>query len=344
MENHEDLTSRADRAPSPSLNPANVDELIAALPERVVESLSATDIEALASGNPQAVARILAELPDGNHENPPDSSASPAEAAAAVPPQQADGGPERISLRGLSAQDRIALADLVRAVKDGRFTSLEEARVALQPVTAAASMTHAENHEAQLPPSTPALTQALQRIAHLQSLQQDAANAYDGATLQHLNGAMVEAMQELHHAQAEAALQQTHPQTQALDSWAQEEAHHLATAQQQHAAELGDAAFSQALLEERDLAEARHDPVLQTPVWPAQLMARARERVQRQADIIRPQARARGMVASPSARGAAALSLDEAFEQIEGMSEAEVDAVLTQMRERERASRFSRAA
>jgi hypothetical protein len=335
-----DLSSGADRASPPSPNGSTVDELIATLPARVVEALSSKDIEALASGDPQAVARILLpDPPDGNENGPLSPAAAAAPAAAHA---QAESGPERISLRGLAPQDRIALADLVRAVKEGRFASLDEARTAMQPTQAAPAIAR-EIPAAQMLPPEPALAHAQQRLAHLKSLQKEAADAYDTATLLHLNGEMARANQTLRQAQAAYQSHQHQLQHQS-QNWAQEEARHLASVQQQLAAELAEEGFAKALREERDMAEFRADPVLSAPDWSLRLAERARQRLPQAVAGARPQARARGMVAAPSARGAAALSLDEAFEQIEGMSEPQVDAVLSQMRERERASRFTRAA
>lgn len=310
-----------------------VDELIATLPSMVVDSLSAQDIEALASGDPQAVARILQEIPDGKDDDA-DDAASPLAA-------RAETGPERISLRGLSASDRIALADMVRAVKEGRYASLDEARAALQPETAAPYPAAEEAYPAEMPGSGLSLADALQRMAHLQSLEHEAASTYDSAALQQLHGAMAHAALELQQAEA-----QEHVHQQQAHTWAHHEAHQIASVHQAVAAELADEAFSRALLDERDLAEMRDDPVMHRPDWPLQLVERTRERLLRSGGGAgaRPQARARGMVASPSSRGGVALSLDEAFDQIDGLSESEVDAVLSQMREREKASRFSRAA
>jgi len=310
----------------------SVDELIATLPAQVVESMSALDIEALASGDPQAVARIfLPEAPDGNTED--SAAAAHAETAAPHP----DHAPERISLRGLPAQDRIALADMVRAVKDGRFASLDEARSALHPSPAAQALPRAED-SASSQPFTPAVEQVLHHMAHLQALQQEAARAYDTATLLNLNEHMAQASVALRQAQAAGQSAQ-----QTAQHWAQEEAQHMASVRRHYAAELAEPEFNQALLSERDLAEYRGDSVLHLPDWPLRLAERVQQRTHRPAgSTTRSQARARGMVATPSARGAASLSRDEAFDQIEGLTEAEVDAVLSQLREREQASRFVR--
>ncbi len=334
-----------------------LDEVLSRIPDAAAERLTTRDIEALAAGDPEAVTRIMhgggdagADDEEGAHDH--------------GPALEQVRGIERISLRGLSVQDQRAVAEMIQAVKQGHFANLAEAQAAMfsgdegqdDGVDADSDSEGSDDAVAyyQDEPSVDEVGQAMANLqAHISQLeteQQEAAQQYDTVNLVRLNNELLEAKLQLRDAEVIRAQQQAWAEHYAAREQACLEAVHS-----QYAEEMESPVFMRALSDAHDLAQYRHDPVLESPDWPIHLAHRVMGSLQTHheshADNRRsaagtrfPQApasggRVRGALEGPASNGTSMMSVTEALAALDGMDESQVDAVLHGIRQRERAAR-----
>ncbi len=338
-------TPPADSRPAIKLpENASLDEIIASIPDEVVARMSNAEIEALASGDLQAVAKVL-NLPE-----PAPNPQTPASArqAALTPPksdlESDEDGPTRISLRALPPKERKAVADAIQAVKEGRFNTFEEARASQTPKSAEAASAEAKVEPS--PESSPKVKEIQQRIADIEAKQEAAATAFDSVGLLRANRDLLDAKLELRDAEAEFKAEQSHHL-----NWSQQEAHHVTEATRRYPEQFANPEFLEALQDARDLAEHRRDPILEGSDWPLKLTERVAARFKAAAHSAtatpfpRPPAqesRVRGALSSPTPPGTPAMSVEEALSAMDALSEDQVDEVLAGIKARERAGLLRR--
>lgn len=316
---------------------ATIDEIIASIPDETLAALTPQEIADLSAGDKGLIARVLrqptpqAATPTPEPEQKKEEPVTTPEEPVTNPPNK-EKGIERISLRGLSPKDQKAVADAIAKVRDGTYSSFEEARAA----------TTNTNTEPDKPSTQPKVDVLKERLNTIEQEQKAATAAFDTAKIATLNEEFVKVSLELRAAESES---KTEPST--VDVFQAEEEKAIAAVEAQYATELADDEFYQAMQDARDLAELRNDPILQSPDWPLKLVERVKAKFStktptQDTSVASPpsfpakpqQAKpVRGALESPTAT--MTMSVDDALGQLDSMTEEQIDAVLKSINTRQ---------
>jgi hypothetical protein len=336
-----------------------LDDILARISPEEAEQLTATEIDDLVAGKPEAVARIL-KLPPASSTVPPPSSNAP-KVDPAAPKTDDDKGLERISLRGLSAKDQVAVARAIQAVKDGKYSTFEEARIDMaKPADNSAddAKTDTDATDDDPPPvaltSTPKIEELQKQLDGFEVELSAAQKAYDTGKISELTRKLTRLEINLEHekerleATNKEALQQ-HEQAKAEKTqWITDQQVHIDAITKANA-ELADpkSALSIAFRKEQAFAQAESDPVFDTAEWPIEILKRAKGSLgtTKTPPLPTPPAQQRqplGMLEQPTNNGPT-MTVDEAMDEIDKIPEHEreayLDKLLASMREKEEARR-----
>ena len=324
---------------------ASLDEIIAVIPADVIAGLSSEDMNALAKGDPKAVARVLNQPLQATPITKPAEQVAP-ETTQAAPESDDDKGINRISLRGLSTKDQRSVANAVQAVKEGKFGSLDEALIELAKTAPAVEATETPATSPQVEVS-PRITEIEQKIADAKAKQQEAVDSFNTAEVLKLSDEITDLKLELRDEKEKDKQAQS-----ANQSWASQELQHIASVEGQ----LADPVFAQEFADARILAEHKKDPIFDSPDWSVKLAERVKAKLTGaaparpgqpavQTPFPTPPARevqVRGALETPSGQGVPSMSVNEALAEMDNMSEEQIDATLHAIRAKEAAARLHR--
>lgn len=331
---------------------ASLDEIIASLPEDVMAGLDAREIEALAAGDPDTVARVLYQQPRQagylnemqTLDNTTDAANINEEENQTTDTSGKARGIERISLRGLTVQDQHAIADAIAAVRRGEFASFEEAHAAMYGVDAESEAEAVQAYAADDTAWEDAdITQLQQRITEIELEQKEAAASYDTQAMLELATEMMDVKLALRD-----ALQSQQIEAQNTQVFHVHESASMQRVQQLYPQSLSHPEILAALEDARDLAEHRQDPILQRPDWPEHLVARVLSSFYQGDEPSSfptppPSTRkVRGALEAPAWQGVSNMSVNAALSELDNMTEDQIDAVLKGVQTRQRAEHLRR--
>ncbi len=339
-----------------------VDDLLSRITPEEAVKLTKSEIDDFLAGKPDAVARIL-KLPPAESTVTTPSSTAPKEPAVQKQPED-DQGVERISLRGLSAKDQVALAKAVKAVKDGKYSTLEEARIALSAGTTEQSdnASHQDDTQAtdddEQPPvaltSTPKIEELQKTIADGEIALLQAQKAYNQGEIARLTRAITRAEIQLDtekerlEATNKDTLRQYEQSKVEKTQWIADQQVHIDAITTANP-DLADSksALNRAFKKEQVFAQTENDPIFDSADWPLEILKRAKEALGagQPPSLPKPPAQQQrqplGVLEQPTNNGPA-MSVDEAMDEIDRIPEgpereAFIDKILSGIRERERA-------
>lgn len=331
-----------------------LDEIIASLPDDVMAGLDAREIEALAAGDPDTVARVLYQQPgQAGYMNTTQTLEDTTDAANRNEEDDEDTstdthgkarGIERISLRGLTVQDQHAIADAIAAVRRGEYASFEDAHAAMYGVPVNDEAEDAQAYVNDYPTWDDAdITQLQQRIAEIEVEQKEAAESYDTQAMLELSTEMMDAKLALRD-----AVQSQQIEAHNTHVFHAHESASMQRIQQLYPQSLSHPEILAALEDARDLAEHRQDPILQRPDWPEHLVSRVLASFYQGDEPSSfptppPSTRkVRGALEAPAWQGVSNMSVNAALSELDNMTEDQIDAVLKGVQTRQRAEHLRR--
>lgn len=360
-----DVTSTPDKSTLEVKPGDQLHDVLDRFPKGFFEKLSAKDTDALNSGDPQEVARVLklhveASSPAPNsQESQPEPEPTP---PSPEPEPTTATAPTRLSLKGLSTRDAQHLMDAIQAVKTGKFNSVEEAMKSLATAADPNAPNNTANPNQDQPPAPPpTVAQLTERVTQLKADQKKAAEDYDTAKLLEIGDQLSDAKIDLRD-----AVKREDAEKDFAQQWNTAQAASIAQAEAKYAAIWSDpnGAFFQAVDDARIAATQRQDPIMAEPDWPLKLADRVHQRMfgkpytptngtpatpptnGNKTPLPTPPRsttpKPRGTLPVPSSPGAPQYSVEEGLSMIRNMGEAEADRVLKAMKSRERGAMLAR--
>lgn len=228
-------------------------------------SLSEAQVRDLESGDRDKIARALMSEPGPGDETP-----GGAEAEAEAVAVGGDGAPTRISLKAISdPEERRALAEATRMVRDGKYPNLKSALVEMLGLNQGAAA------EGDLNPSLELGAEGIEnRIAELQEQRQAAKEEFDYDVADRLLEEISELRLDLREAQR---AEESHAEL--MRDWVKVEESSRELARELYP-ELRDpnSFLYQAMEDELILADYRKDAIFSSPDWPEKIATKVYEK------------------------------------------------------------------